>query len=85
MRIVFTLITILFFSFNNANADELSEYKTDLKNVMIKGEILYAYNVTKGGVKLNNSERFIVRYNGYIFRCFIDKLEYFCIAMIFKK
>ena len=88
MRILFTLITILFFSFNNVKTDTFSkefgeEYDKNRKGAMIKGEILYAYNVAdKDG--FSNKERFIVRYNGKIFKCYFRDKEYFCLGMYYK-
>ena len=68
MRILFTLITILFFSFNSANAD----YREDQHDALKKGEILLAY-------VQNGEEVFVVRYKAVIYRCRLETIGHYCI------
>ena len=69
MRIVFTLITILFFSFNNANA----EVETD-NDALLKGYVLAHFT------KENGHRSIITRYRGKIWECFILSAKFVCYA-----
>ena len=76
MKKLFILITILFFSFNNANA-ELSEIAKGERNALLKGQIIFtSEEVAEDGVR---TQRFVVRYEGHIYRCMVDNRGYYCI------
>ena len=68
MRFLFTLITILFFSFNNANA-------SIEKDIIMKGEVI-AYFFEDGG--RSNTKTIILRYADEICECKIFADNFSC-------
>ena len=69
MRILFTLITILFFSFNNANALD----KSIEKDIMTKGEVI-AYFFEEG--RQSDTKTIVMRYQDEVYECRIFE-DYF--------
>ena len=77
MRILFTLIAILFFSFNNANARLNAVAK---KDIMIKGEVIaYFQDIrTSQGISKNKTiiKIIVMRYQDEVYECRIFE-DYF--------
>ena len=69
MRILFTLITILFFSFNNANA----RYDID-EVVMTKGEVITSFKEEKMQIV-------VMSYSDKVYKCKLFKEYLSCTAL----
>ena len=67
MRILFTLITILFFSFNNVNAVELVNHKA----VITKGEVIAFF-------KEENVKVIVMRHLGDVYECEVWGDNFIC-------